>query len=218
MASLWLLMSAWSLTLVGCSFADGGIVSMSQTPTETVVTSLETPLESILRLAMEHDASPEQIEILKVVATSGVVTFAQLRLAVDATYQCLDDAGIEYIEDHIEPGAQLPLITYRIGVPTAESDRVSDACVYRHSFFVESAYLNQPSALDAKEAAFTKARAHFIECLSAAGYSVDDMATNDEIKDLIVVAMTGSSIGSAEEPPPGFVPVFCLEGTGINGF
>lgn len=209
------------LVLAACSSTGPGeSTTPSPSPSfgATVVGAPETPLESILRLAKENGAAPGQIAILEVAAQSDVVTFDQLRAAVDETFRCLDAADIEYIQDPVDVTLPLPVITYRIGVPTPESDRLSDECVYAHSFFVESAYLNQPAALSANEAQFTNARPHFIECLNDAGYPVDDSATNDELKNLIVLALTGSGIGSADDPPPGFVPVDCLSGTGVTGF
>lgn len=209
------------LVLVACSPAgprEATTPTPAATPSATGVGAPETPLESILRISKENGAAPGQVAILEVAAQSDVVTFDQLRAAVDETFRCLDPADIKYIQDPVDVTPPLPAITYRIGVPTPESDRLSDECVYAHNFFVESAYLNQPAALSANEAQFTNARPHFIECLNDTGYPVDESATNDEIKNLIVLALTGSGIGSADDPPPGFVPVDCLSGTGITGF
>jgi len=137
------------------------------------------PFNAIIADAEAAGVDAKQLDILREADRSGSVSFEQLKLAVEATFACFEDAGIAYASSVTE-GA-MPQLNYSFASPDGDS-RIADACIGRHSMYVEMAYQTQPSALELIDAAFEKKRPEIVACLQGLGLSLADDASVDEIK------------------------------------
>lgn len=83
------------------------------------------------------------------------MTVEQLREAISQTYQCLQAAGITVQEVVSTTPWGTVNVAYEMRVPTSQDvddmERIGDACIREHSYFVEGAYAMQPTSVEAKE-------------------------------------------------------------------
>jgi hypothetical protein len=158
---------SWTAIAGGCS---------SPTPHPTAAPG---PFQVVVETAREGGASSSQLELLLAADAAGEVTFEQLRAAVDATFACLDSAGIQHSENVTQ--GPLPQLTYSFASADGSS-AVADSCINSHSMYVEWAYQTQPSAQELVDAAFDKKRDEIVACLRQMGIEIDDDASVDEIK------------------------------------
>jgi hypothetical protein len=143
------------------------------------VTAPPGPFQIVIEGAREGGADAAQLEILLAADAAGEVTFDQLRQAVDATFACMDDAGIEYAETVTE--GPLPQLTYSFASADGSST-IADDCINTHSMYVEWAYQTQPAAQELVDAAFEARRGEIVPCLQRLGLALADDASVDEIK------------------------------------
>lgn len=213
------------LIFVAASGCTGALEPIQVTPTSAVTEAAapatmppETALESILRIAIEDDAHPDQIAALERAIARGDVPFDDVRAAVDATYACLADAGIGYVEEPRDPDRPYGPIVFSIRLATSADDALSDACVFGHSFYLQSAYEQQPAAQEQHDAEFERARPVMIACLVEHGVEVDESVTTAELKDLLIYAETGIDRRGDATPPASWEPWGCLQRGGLTGF
>lgn len=142
-------------------------------------TAAPGPFHVVIEEARQGGADSNQLEILLAADAAGEVTFDQLRLAVDATFDCMDDAGIDYSETVTE--GPLPQLSYAFASADGSS-ALADDCINTHSMYVEWAYQTQPIAQELIDAAFEARRGEIIPCLRALGLALADGASVDEVK------------------------------------
>lgn len=212
-----------SALMAGCQGdAEPPISTHDSTPVAGVSTppssAPETALESILRLARENGAYDDQIAMLETAVARGSVEFVEVRAAVDATYQCLDEAGIGYIEEPRDPDRPYASIAFSIEIAQPTDDALSDACVYGHSFWIQSAFEQQPVAAEAADEEFNRARPVMIACLVEHGLEADDTLTNAELKELLIYSETGIDRTGDATPPESWEPMGCIQAGGLTGF
>lgn len=189
-------------------------------PAQTVETPLatETPLESILRLARENGAGPDQIALLSRAVERGEIPFEDVRAAVDATYACLDRSGIGHIEEPRDPNRPFAPIVFSVEVADAAMEALADGCVFGESYWIQSAYEQQPAATEARDVEFEQARPVIIQCLVDHGIDADSSMTNSELKELLIYSETGIDRTGDGIAPASWEPMGCMEAAGINGF
>jgi len=178
----------------------------------------ETPLESILRLAKESGAQPSQLDRLERAAAQGFVEFRDVRAAVDETFACLDAAGIGYVEQARDPGREYAPIEFSVALADPALEPVADACVEGYSFWIQSAFEQQPAGLEEADAEFERARPVIIACLTDHGVNADESMTNAELKELLIYSEIGLDRSSGQPPPENWESMGCLDAAGINGF
>ncbi|MBA4182101.1 MAG: hypothetical protein C0506_16060 [Anaerolinea sp.] len=126
---------------------------------------------------MRSRAGPPQLAFLE----DGLVTFEEYEIAVLATVQCLDDAGIKvgrpelrfagkyYRYESEIPGDQADLLFPRLEACNNEWQPVVDAWYAEHI---------------ATEAEIQKARKALVKCLQAAGFDIPNNPTAEEMSRL----------------------------------
>ncbi|MGC4175730.1 hypothetical protein [Demequina sp.] len=211
--------TAVALALAACSPGDVEAHPVeSRSATGTAEGEGESPLESILRLAEENDANDQQLAMLRDAAVAGAVPFEDLRTAVDATFACLDDAGIHYIEQARDPDDPYDSIPFSVEVTDSAMEAIADACAFANSYWIQSAYEQQPAGQEAADAEFDRARPLIIECLTEHGIPADESSTNDELKELLIYSETGIDRSSDAPPPEDWESMGCLDAAGLDGF
>ena len=120
----------------------------------------------------------EQLAVLE----TDEVDFAAYEAAVGRTVSCMRQAGIDVIgADPVETNG-FPEILYSHaasspGRTDAQTDEVAQACIRRHSMYIEAAYANSPAVREALFAQFDVKRERIIDCLTGLGFDVDGFAT-----------------------------------------
>lgn len=157
--------------------------------------------------AVAARASDEQLAILRRVTAAEEVAYADVSEALSSTFTCFEASGVGYFEDGtFLTSAGLPFPNYSWGGGLSEEDMnrlsdLGDACLTKHSYFVELLYNVQPTAVEAESAGFEARRTHIIECLAGQGLRVDDDATRAEIEAAVSAtvqpAITQASSGAS---------------------
>mgnify|MGYP006983100759 CR=1 FL=1 len=171
-----------------------------------------------MRLAKESGAQQSQVERLERAVSQGYVEFRDVRAAVDETFACLDGAGIGHVEQARDPGRQYVPIEFSVVLADPALDPVADACVEGYSFWIQSAFEQQPAGLEEADAEFERARPVIIACLTDHGITADESMTNAELKELLIYSEIGLDRSSGESPPEKWESMGCLDAAGINGF
>lgn len=173
--------AALIIALGGCSSADGDARQVEQERAGT----------GILDSARGDDlVDGEQLAVLE----TGEVDFAAYEAAVGRTVSCMRQAGIDVVgTDPVETkGFPEILYSYAASSPgrtDAQTDEVAQACIRRHSMYIEAAYANSPAVREALFAQFDVKKDLIIDCLTGLGFDVDEDATADELNELIVSGM-----------------------------
>jgi hypothetical protein len=193
--------------LPGC--ADGGDVAPpSADPTFIAL------LDRAVNNAESQGASEEQIALLERARKEGLVSYEIEHDGMVDFYGCLEDAGLSYKDLTVTAGRTFPRVDYQV---FASEPTTMDTCYVEHVQFVDSLYSGQPAVVAEVEALVERGSADIAQCLRAAGYTVPDDLTYDELRSAAYYAYGGTypDDPSAEEPP-GFVSVDCYAAVGLT--
>lgn len=132
--------------------------------------------------------SDEQIAVLERALERGTVARADVNEVMPAYLDCLDAAGLTYYVDEEEAvpgsGVSTPRVSVKmVGSDQAEWDRLAglqESCASEHEIYIASAYVNQPTSLQAQDAVWTGAEMR--ACLTEHGFTVEDDATAAQIR------------------------------------
>ncbi|MFT4157433.1 MAG: hypothetical protein QM630_05815 [Microbacterium sp.] len=143
----------------------------------------ESPLESLRAEAEAKGASQEQLDVIDKGAD---VSFPDYEQAVSRTVSCIKDAGINVIGDEVTDYRGFPEIRYSFaatsdGRSDEETLKVSDACRYTHSHWVEMLYQTSPSSVEAVEARFSPYRDALVSCLEEQGADPEARTSRDDL-------------------------------------
>ena len=173
----WAGIAAGLVVLAGCVEIGEPIASPS--------TNLEV-LDLWIGYAKEEGmASDRQLQILEDARASGELSAADMDIAAADFYQCLEDAGVEYIDNEEEAvaGSGVWLPAPLVVAPDPDSELEGDIlyeCQFRHEIYVASAYSSQAWVVEAENRVWTSDAVR--SCLEARGYPVADDVTTDEIQ------------------------------------
>ena len=92
----------------------------------------ETALESILRIARENGASPDQLAVLTLAASADAVTFEQVRAAVDASF-AVNEMQVGQTGKLIAPGVYIAIGLSAAGMPTPQAANPAAFCFFRYN-------------------------------------------------------------------------------------
>lgn len=180
---------AVSFGLAGCS-GGGASPTASASPQ-----AWEDTLRETLTVARDHGASDDQLEIIR----RGEVSFQEYQRAVARTIECLRDAGVDVVNDRVTEERGYPEIAYAYaatssGRTEAETDSVSQACIRRHSLYVESLYFASPGVVEAEEERFEPYREAVVACLRDHDVSVSDDDTRQVLEVLNAELLYSSGV------------------------
>lgn len=161
-------------------------------------------IASMVEDAEAANASPEQIAILAEAAEIGEVSFQVYSDAVDRALRCIREAGGRVEDNGTTESAGVRKRSYFVGVEAEEADPAEPLpgmsvhrCIAEHSFWVEMAYQNQPSSVEAREAAWEQHRDAIVACLRDQGI---DVAGDERMSELRRTAVEAYNIhGEADE-------------------
>ena len=196
-------------TLRASCFITAAVLVLSAcTSPEPLPADADPAFASVYEQAKEADADGAQLDILRRAAVAGEVTFQDVTEALSATFECFDKGGGGHIDEGVvllESGLAFPNYGWGGGVTDEEMERLSavgDACLHKHSYYVETLYQTQPIAQEAEAAAFEARRASVIACLNAKGVLLEADATRADIESAVsaeVVDLTqGGTVSSAQ--------------------
>jgi hypothetical protein len=199
-----------ALVIAGCA-------SVATSPTAAVFEgSFEYWIQTAIRSATSGHASDEQIAILNEAANSGELSPALEEQATQNFFGCLDLNGIEYAaQTPVETNGvtEFPFVVYGTDTSIAESCREAELT------YVELAYHMQPTAYAAREAEQARNKPILIACLREHGTTIDDDATVSDVQDALNILFYGADPAETNgEIVDGYVPVDCLQLTGIQTF
>lgn len=169
----------------------------------------------ILDDARAEGASDAQIALIERAIAEGEVTPALALEAIDNAFACLADAGSEGTLNPVEPGVELPEISYYYSAPPGVSEDLLDSCLTENSMWVEMMYQVQPKAIAVIDAKFEENREYLIECLRGFGRVIDDDAPVDEIKHALVPTLDELDARGDTDAP---LSLSCAHDVGIDGF
>ena len=167
--------------------------------------------QSIRESAVEDGASDAQLAIIDAAAEDGLMSMERLLEARDAYAECLDSIGFTLIDMGVQMngGVAYPAYStqtsagYDPDSSTAE-DNLESTCMEQHFMSVDRLYQSQPLAVQAHDADFTRALPEIIPCLQDEGLAVDDEATVDEVKAVLMESLReASESGQSGGPPVG---------------
>ena len=135
----------------------------------------------IIDEATHGGASAEQVEILEQANRTGSITYDQYSAAVDRSLRCIREAGLPVPRDEVVEQGGIKLRLYVKTGDDSGPSPVAEACVKKHSWYVELAYQVQPSSVEAASRFFERYRQPLLDCLSSHDVAVDPDMTKDQI-------------------------------------
>jgi len=159
-----------------------------------------TKFDGVVELARASDGvSPDQLAVLDRAEAAGGLSYEDYAAAIDATLQCMNDAGINVIGPTADDTWGYPRLTYIaqtgiMDVTSGSADdgeyeehvsaspeahdvdprtRVADTCRERNSMYVEYAYDSQPSTIQAYDAVLATKRKAVAACGHEVGIDPD---------------------------------------------
>jgi hypothetical protein len=169
-------------------------------------------IDQYVEEASAGGATQEQLDALDAARMAGRVDMEQVRQAIAANAQCLEESGFTVsVGDGVKAsGYVVPQYdaAFPADLSTEQADALVDVCERKNSFWISSAYQLQPEARD-RLGAYVMSRApQRRQCLDDHGYSTDPEATGWEL------AMQSLQI---LRDTPGDNSVDCLSASGIDG-
>jgi len=163
------------LVLVGCTSDAEPAPSATGAFAELVESYLEDPAAA--------GYSAEQVHLLKSAQQAGELSFEDYAAAVDASLDCIADAGYHVERSTSDADRGYEEVTYFYEGP-AEGNPVADQCIYENSQAIEAVYQLQPSSVEASKAHTSAQLAEAAPCLEKLGVTVDsDGLDADEAAD-----------------------------------
>lgn len=171
-----------------------------------------TTIENALERARELGASDVQIELLEEAQRAGEVSFEVYNEAIERSLRCLREQGFEPDEGYVTHDQGYPFRLYGVPTEAEDADAVEFApgatvhrCVADHSHWIEVAYQNQPSSVEAAEshqrAVYEPHREAIVACALEEGIDIDP--------DGDILEIVGRSIAAYNE---GETEVYCTDG------
>lgn len=150
-------------------------------------------------------ASDAQVAVLNAAARSGSLSWDDYAAAVDATLACFADAGINYVGPTTDDSMGFKQLGYAAQVGAADGMQqveavegapgesrvmweqpasghgdpkaaVADSCRESHSLWVEIAFNEQPSSIEAQDTFLESRRESVVACAAANGLALDGEA------------------------------------------
>lgn len=173
-------MRRWNVAL-GISLVTLGIAACGPetAPSTSIDPAFALLMDQYIGEARASGASEAQLAALTDARATGDISYEVLNAAIEETFACFNEAGVRYRQDTDNTQA-LPLIVYEFASPI-EGNPVADACIDKNSFFVESAYQNQPRWRAVLDGRIEANRGEILACLRERGIEIDDDATPAEI-------------------------------------
>lgn len=129
----------------------------------------------ILADAREAGASPEQLAVLELAVERGSMSFEDLASLQPAAIECIEAAGLRVLErppEEVFPGVMRPTFLVESSHEhlseeemRAQWERIS-SCTTRHTAFADTFYVDQPSSVEAHDAALLDAAEEIRACLA----------------------------------------------------
>lgn len=174
--AVWAVVVLAAALCVGC--ADG---SEESSYDETSAKALAGALAS----ARSAGVDATQVEVL----SGDEVTFAQYRAAVDRALGCMQEAGMEVVEQDVTRWNGRDLVTYAVGsgaLPEDQGVTVQDDCYERYARYVDEFWqTSTPDGLAYEERRASALRAPLVQCLDAYAADVPEQAS---FRELVVLA------------------------------
>jgi hypothetical protein len=191
------------MVLAGCTVAHPGHPGADNGPAVDRGAPWFASIQTDINDAKADDSSPEQIEALQNAWRTGELTFEAYSAAVDRALRCVREAGFRVFEDQVSVYQGLKMRLYSVQSRPDAQEPAVEACIKRHSYYIERAYQLQPASLEARERHFAQYRDALLDCLAGAGVAVDRQMTMDEILRSVSKGMDNG--------------VDCLQKTGFDG-
>lgn len=161
-------------------------------------------IDTILQQAQAAGAGDEQMAILEEAQAAGEVPFEVYSDAVDRALRCIREAGGQAEDRGTSESEGVLKRSYGVGAETEAADPVEflpgatvHRCIAEHSLWVEFAYQNQPSSVEAKEAFWEQHRDAIVACLRAEGVDVAGDEPMSELQQLSIEKYNAGEIGES---------------------
>jgi len=158
-------------------------------------------VDSYLDRPGAEDYSAEQVDALEAARDAGELKFEAYAAAVDASLECIADAGFYVERDPIDESSGYPMANYFYEGPEA-GNPVADECIHVNSEAIEAVYQLQPSSVAAANAHLATQTDELGRCLGNEGIEVDfDGLEGDELKEAVHQALNdvlGTATDGAE--------------------
>lgn len=166
--------------------------------------SLEPPSEAgvfqeVWLQASEAGASPAQLDLIARASERGEVTLPDVYEALAATFECFDEGGVAWEWLDLDYSRGFPIPSYGWGGADEQLFDYGDACLERHSFYVEMLYQVQPSSVEAEKSNLDERMPEVVACLRAEGVEISDEASPDEVELAIREAVIDPATGLVDE-------------------
>lgn len=200
---------------LACAVLIAGCSSEAPEPTSSAEAEFTARVTSVIARAESGGASEAQIATLRAAQEEGVLEFEPYKAAVEATFECFREHGIDYRSNGVDNSRGFPWIDYSIAGPESGPPPEATDCERAHSAFVAELYQAQPASTEALERAFLAAQPVLIACLREEGLlPLTGDPTPDDVSAAIWAGFDSAEEGSA---PPGFDPTRCVSLAGISG-
>lgn len=140
-------------------------------PTPSPADEFAELVDSYLQDPAADDFADDQVATLQQARAAGELTFEDYSAAVDATLECIADAGY-YVEKGVDDSRGFPMVNYGYESPEA-GNPVAETCIAAHSTAIEAIYQLQPSSVEAVDHHLEAVAREFAECLRAQGIEAD---------------------------------------------
>ncbi|MCR6713518.1 MAG: hypothetical protein NVV57_12910 [Demequina sp.] len=141
--------------------------------------------------------SEQQFATLKSAREAGELTFEQYSAAIDASLECISDAGFHVERYPTDDSGGYPIVTYFYESPET-GNPVADECIRRNSEAIEAIYQLQPSSVAAKNAHLEVQAGEIARCLEKEGTEVDfEGLTGDDLAEAVHQAVNDQLAAAA---------------------
>lgn len=179
------------LGLVGCIGLVAAIGGCSQPVADRAPTpdAFAQLVDTYLEGPAADGYGAEQVATLTSARAAGELTFEEYSAAVDASLECIADAGFYVERDPIDESSGYPMANYFYEGPEA-GNPVADECIHVNSEAIEAVYQLQPSSVAAANAHLATQTDELGRCLGNEGIEVDfDGLEGDELKEAVHQAL-----------------------------